>query len=63
MTRQKAVMAALKLINECDKHSEENGSCRECPLALNGNQCLVSGGNDIPHLWLLKEKLQKLLEE
>lgn len=61
MTKLKATLLALKIIKECDKHSEENGSCRECPFGINGT-CLVSGGNDIPHEWQIKEKLNELID-
>ena len=61
MTKQKALLSVLKIINECDKHSEENGSCKECPFAIDGVTCMASGGNDIPHTWHIKDKISNLI--
>ena len=63
MTKQKAVLLALKIIDECNMHSEENGSCRGCPFSMNGASCMVSEGNDIPHNWNIKDKLRELIEK
>ena len=66
MTKLEAVTMALKIVNECDKHDTEGGSCMNCVFGIrNGDgksaHCMVSEGNDIPHNWTIKDKLRELL--
>lgn len=61
MTKLKAVTLALKIVNECQKHETDGGSCRECPFGENG-QCMVSAGNDIPTNWNAVDKLREVFK-
>lgn len=48
MTREKALIIALKIVNTCKKYGNED-RCRQCPFNIKG--CIVSGGNEIPTDW------------
>ena len=61
MKTSKAILRAYEIITECEKHAEENG-CLKCPFWTKSGICMVSGGNDIPIYWHLKEKMDELLE-
>ena len=61
MTKIKAVMMILEIVNEC-LNNEQNGQCRDCVFG-NKNTCLVSGGNDIPTQWEINDKMRDLLKE
>jgi len=57
MTRVKALMLLLKIVEECEKHDgEENGGCQSCPFG-SGGMCMASGGTDIPNTWNVKAKI------
>jgi len=62
MTKLKAVTLALKIINECQKHDNDGGSCRECPFSDESKHCIVSAGNDIPTNWNAIDKLREVLK-
>lgn len=48
MTREKALMMALKIVNICKKQGNED-RCRQCPFNIKG--CIVTDGNNIPSDW------------
>lgn len=60
MTKLEAITMALTIVNECNKHETEGNSCSECIFGING-ECMVSGGNDIPHTWNIKDKINDKL--
>lgn len=61
MTKLEAVTMALTIVNECDKHETEGNSCSKCVFGIKKNnvyaECMVSKGNDIPHDWIIKDKI------
>ena len=59
MTKLEAIKLMLEIITECDKHNEEGDSCPNCPFS-DGQNCLASSGNDIPHDWRIKDKLREI---
>lgn len=66
MTKLEAVTMALTIVNECDKHETEGGSCRNCVFGIRNEDggyahCMVSQGNDIPHDWIIKDKVNAML--
>ena len=46
MTKEKALITALKIIDTCNNHIN---NCLECPFNFKG--CIVTEGNDIPIDW------------
>ena len=60
MTKLEAVTMALTIVNECNKHEIEGGSCNKCVFGING-ECMVSSGNDIPHDWIIKDRIEAKL--
>lgn len=56
MTREKALILALKIRETCRKHGE-NDRCMECPFNYN-HDCLVAPGDCIPAEWPIFENLQ-----
>lgn len=45
MTREKALMLALKIVDVCKTYGGED-RCRQCPFNVNG--CFVTDGNNVP---------------
>ena len=62
MTKQKALMIMLAVIDECQKHNDTQWNCQECVFGK-ASRCLVSGGNDIPTDWLVNEKICEWMGE
>lgn len=62
MTKLKAVTLALKIVNECQKHDTDGGSCRECPFDGGNGHCMVSAGNDIPMNWSAVDRLREVFK-
>lgn len=48
MRREKALRTALKIMEICKKHGEQD-RCKQCPFYING--CIVSDGSAIPVDW------------
>ena len=48
MTREKALMLALKIVDICKTYGNED-RCRQCPFNVKG--CIVTDGNNIPTDW------------
>lgn len=65
MTKLEAVTMALTIVNECNKHEIEGGSCSKCVFGIKKNneyaECIVSNGNDIPHDWIIKDRIEAKL--
>ena len=55
MTKEKALIMALKIIETCRQYGNE-GRCLDCPFSYRGD-CLVSPGNCIPTEWPIVENL------
>lgn len=53
MTKQKALMMMLEIINECQT---SGGSCRNCAFS-SGPNCMASAGNDVPENWHINDKV------
>lgn len=53
MTREKALMQALKIVDTCKKYGNED-RCKQCPFNIKGG-CIVSDGNNIPTDWRASE--------
>ena len=56
MTREKALILALKIIDTCRKYGED-GRCLDCPYSYN-NDCIISPGDVIPTEWPIVENLK-----
>lgn len=52
MTREKALMLALKIVDVCKIYGAED-RCLQCPFNANG--CFVTDGNNIPSDWRVSE--------
>lgn len=50
MTREKAIIISLKIVEEC-KNNQNN--CLQCPFNIRG--CIVGCGNEIPTEWQVNE--------
>jgi hypothetical protein len=48
MTKEKALITALKIIDTCKSYGNED-RCTQCPFNING--CIISGGDEIPAEW------------
>ena len=48
MTREKALMLALKIVNTCKTYGNAD-RCLQCPFNVKG--CLVTDGNNVPSDW------------
>lgn len=58
MTREKAFMMALEIIDQCKQHGE--GYCTVCPFNFHG--CIVGTGNDIPADWHAREVVNEVMK-
>jgi hypothetical protein len=65
MTKLEAITMALTIVNECNKHEIEGNSCSKCVFGIKRNneyaECMVSNGNDIPHDWIIKDRIDAKL--
>lgn len=52
MTREKALMMALKIIDICKTYGNED-RCKQCPFNIKG--CILTDGNNIPSDWKAAE--------
>lgn len=52
MTREKALMMALKIIDICKTYGNED-RCKQCPFNIKG--CILTDGNNIPSDWRAAE--------
>ena len=57
MTREKALMMALKIVNTCKKYGNED-RCKQCPFNIKG--CIVTDGNNIPSDWRASDVITAL---
>lgn len=57
MTREKALMMALKIASICKKYANED-RCTQCPFNIKG--CIVTDGNNIPSDWRAGEVIKSL---
>lgn len=57
MTREKALMLALKIVDVCKKHGNED-RCKQCPFNVNG--CFVTDGNNVPSVWRASELIKSI---
>lgn len=48
MTRERALINALEIIDTCRTYSNED-RCKQCPYNVKG--CIVTDGNNIPTDW------------
>ena len=48
MTRERALINALEIIETCKTHGNED-RCRQCPYNIKG--CMVTDGNNVPTDW------------
>lgn len=48
MTKEKALILALKIANCCRKYGNED-RCKQCPFNIGG--CIATDGNNIPSDW------------
>lgn len=52
MTREKALMMALKIIDICKTYGNED-RCKQCPFNI--KSCILTDGNNIPSDWKAAE--------
>lgn len=57
MTREKALIMALKIVDTCKKYGNED-RCRQCPFNIKG--CIITDGNNIPSDWKASEVITAL---
>lgn len=57
MTREKALILALKIVDTCRTYGEED-KCTQCPFNANG--CFVTDGNNIPTDWRASELIKAI---
>lgn len=57
MTREKALMLALKIVDVCKTYNGQD-RCRQCPFNVNG--CFVTDGNNVPSAWRAAELIEKI---
>lgn len=57
MTREKALILALKIVDVCKTHGGED-RCSQCPFNVNG--CFVTDGNNIPTDWRASELIESI---
>lgn len=56
MTREKALIMALTIVDICKTYDEDR--CRQCPFNIKG--CILTDGNNIPTDWRASEVVEKL---
>ena len=52
MTREKALILALKIVDTCKNYGNQD-RCKQCPFNIKG--CIVIDGNNIPADWKASE--------
>lgn len=57
MTREKALIMTLKIIDTCKKYGNEE-RCTQCPFSIGG--CIVTDGNTVPSEWRTSELVQRM---
>ena len=57
MTREKALILALKIVDVCKTYGGED-RYRQCPFNVNG--CFVTDGNNIPTDWRASELIRSI---
>ena len=57
MTRVKALILALKIVDVCKTYGDQN-RCPQCPFNVNG--CFVTDGNNIPTDWRASELIESI---
>ena len=57
MTREKALMMALKIIDTCKRYANED-RCTQCPFNIKG--CIITDGNNVPADWAAGEVITML---
>ena len=57
MTREKALILALKIVDTCRTCGNEE-ICTQCPFNING--CIVTDGNNIPTDWRASELIKSI---
>ena len=57
MTREKALMLALKIVDVCKRYGNKDRCC-QCPFNIKG--CIVTDGNNIPSDWAAGEVITAL---
>lgn len=57
MTREKALIMALTIVDICKTYGNED-RCRQCPFNIKG--CIVTDGNNIPTDWRTSDVITAL---
>ena len=57
MTKEKALILVLKIVDICRKYGNED-RCLQCPLNING--CIATDENVIPTDWRASELLKSI---
>ena len=57
MTKEKALIMALKIVDICRKYGNED-RCLDCPFNVKG--CMVTDGNNIPTDWRSSELIKSI---
>ena len=57
MTREKALILALKIVDVCKTYGGED-RCRQCPFNISG--CIATDGNNVPSDWRTGELIKSI---
>lgn len=57
MTKEKALILALKIVDTCRKYGNED-RCTQCPFNVKG--CIATDGNNIPTDWKAAELIKSI---
>ena len=57
MTKEKALILALKIVDVCKTYCGED-RCLQCPFNIKG--CIVTDGNNIPSDWRASELIKSI---
>lgn len=57
MTREKALILALKIVDACKTYGGED-RCTQCPFNVKG--CIVTDGDNIPTDWRASELINSI---
>ena len=57
MTKEKALIMALKMVDACKTYGNED-RCLDCPFNIGG--CIVTDGNNIPTDWRASELIKSI---
>lgn len=58
MTKEKALVMALRIVEICQEYGASN-SCRQCPFNIGG--CIVTDGNNTPEEWYASELITQMV--